>query len=257
MKNFYLIGSNIQNSLSPIIHNYIYNKIGINAKYKLFEIDNINQITKLIENCHSKNIYGINITNPYKKEVYEYVDKFSEISNEIGSINCIDLLNKNTVGHNTDWYGFLEMLRLNNINLINKEVKIIGLGGSYNAIMYAISLIGCSKIELFDRNNINEILDTNFTDKSVIINCTPKHFINESDIFLDHFINRKYLWIDLLYTELSTVNKKIINRNHYKFYINGIDMLIFQALASINIWLRKDIHKNVDLHDLKSTLKRA
>jgi len=32
-------------------------------------------------------------------------------------------------------------------------------------------------------------------------------------------------------------------------------MLIFQAIESINIWLRKDIHKNVDLYDIKQKLK--
>ena len=60
----------------------------------------------------------------------------------------------------------------------------------------------------------------------------------------NYFINRNFLWIDLLYTKLSTENYLLLNENHKQFYLNGIDMLIFQAIESINIWLRKDIHKN-------------
>ena len=71
---------------------------------------------------------------------------------------------------------------------------------------------------------------------------------------MEHFISGKYLWIDLLYTKLSTKKLKLINQKKKKMYVNGLDMLIFQALASIEIWFSKNIISNVDLDDLKKEL---
>ena len=59
------------------------------------------------------------------------------------------------------------------------------------------------------------------------------------------------VWIDLLYTKLSTEKYKKINE---KKYFNGLEMLIHQALESINIWYGKNITKSVDLHDLKERI---
>jgi len=75
-------------------------------------------------------------------------------------------------------------------------------------------------------------------------------------IFFNMFIMKKFTWIDLLYTKLSTNNYNIMQENHSKLYLNGIDMLIYQAMASINIWFRKDIEKNVDFNNLKLSIKR-
>ena len=35
MRKFYLIGDNLENSLSPYIHNYIFKLCNINAEYKI------------------------------------------------------------------------------------------------------------------------------------------------------------------------------------------------------------------------------
>ena len=70
------------------------------------------------------------------------------------------------------------------------------------------------------------------------------------------FTLRKFIWIDLLYTKLSTNNYNTIQENHSKLYLDGIDMLIYQAMSSINIWFRKDIEKNVDFNNLKLSIKR-
>ncbi len=256
MKNFYLIGKNIENSLSPLIHNYVFKKLNLNASYQLMEISELDQIPQLLKNYKDHNIDGLNITNPYKVSVYHYMDKVTEACNQMNAVNCIEFQNRNILGHNTDWFGFFQMLQLNNIDLLDKKIKIIGLGGAHRAVIYALSLMGCVEIELYDRDNVSCIIENNSKSEFVIINCSPNHFINDDSKFIDYFISRKNIWIDLLYTKLSTKNQNLINENHKKLYINGLDMLIYQALASINIWFSKDIFTNVDLYDLKSTLKR-
>ena len=57
-----------------------------------------------------------------------------------------------------------------------------------------------------------------------------------------------------MYTKLSTKKE---NKNEFFLYKNGLDMLIYQALESINIWFRKNVTKDVDFNELKLSLKRV
>ena len=91
--------------------------------------------------------------------------------------------------------------------------------------------------------------------KKDISNLRFYHFIDKmSTSNFDRLLSRKLFWIDLLYTKLSTEREKYFNDGLYK---NGIDMLIYQALASIDIWFRKNISKSVDLDDLKLHLNEV
>ena len=46
MKKIYLLGKNIQKSLSPIIHEYVYEKLNINASYSIADLNDANDIDR-------------------------------------------------------------------------------------------------------------------------------------------------------------------------------------------------------------------
>ena len=66
MKKIYLLGKNIQKSLSPIIHEYVYEKLNINASYSIADLNDANDIDRFFNDIKANNIYGLNITTPYK-----------------------------------------------------------------------------------------------------------------------------------------------------------------------------------------------
>ncbi len=257
MKNFNLIGENTSKSLSPYIHNFVFNEMGINATYKAISMRDASHFKTIIQNIKLGEIGGINITNPYKINVIEYLDKLDQSASVIGAVNCVSLKEGSIYGHNTDWFGFKQMLLGSKINFDDKNIKIIGYGGAALAVKYAFEIMGVKKIEFYNRKNIGfnllELPDT-LDDQSMVINATPYHFIENDLEILEKFKTTKLVWIDLLYTKLSTLKYKELDKNRY-FY--GLDMLIYQALASIDIWFRKDISKSVDLNDLKLYLKEV
>ncbi len=105
-KKFAIIGNPISHSLSPIMHNYWFNKYNINAEYELFNI-NENEIESVINKIKEKKIKGINVTLPYKKLVIPFLDKIIKDANETHSVNTIMLdENDNLIGDNTDVFGF-------------------------------------------------------------------------------------------------------------------------------------------------------
>ena len=259
MKKYKLIGKSIDYSLSPHICNYVFNQLNIDAKY---EIENINEeieLIKYIELLKNRKIDGLNITVPYKEKIFKYLEELNFDAEQILSSNCISLNSKgNVIGYNTDWIGFTRMINRLGINVKNYKVIIIGYGGAGKAIRYSLQKMKINNPSIYSRKKIPNIsfnyidnLLNQTTDNSLIINTTPYHFINDSQNHFDDFVNKKYVWIDLLYTKLSTSHLSIIDENKY---FNGLDMLIYQALASLDIWLRKNISETLNLDTIKNHL---
>ncbi|MBU4361412.1 shikimate dehydrogenase, partial [bacterium] len=63
-----IIGKNIENSLSPLIHNQIILKHSLNFCYLPFQVAETN-LGKAIQGIKALNIRGVNITFPYKEKV--------------------------------------------------------------------------------------------------------------------------------------------------------------------------------------------
>ena len=75
MNKYGLVGKKLGHSLSPEIHNYIFDKLGVEAEYSLYEIEDGKDILKLME---EKGIKGFNITIPYKEIVMSQLDFISK-----------------------------------------------------------------------------------------------------------------------------------------------------------------------------------
>ena len=71
---FAIIGNPISHSLSPIMHNYWFNKYNIDAEYELLNVTE-NQVQDVINKIKDKEIKGINVTLPYKKFVIPYLNR--------------------------------------------------------------------------------------------------------------------------------------------------------------------------------------
>ena len=103
---FAIIGNPISHSLSPILHNYWFNKYNINAEYELLNIKE-SEIPIIINKIKKKEIKGINVTLPYKKSVIPFLSKTINDANETHSVNTIMLdENDSLIGENTDVFGF-------------------------------------------------------------------------------------------------------------------------------------------------------
>ena len=103
---FAIIGSPISHSLSPVMHNYWFDKYNINAEYELLDITE-NEIQNVMNRIKDQDIKGINVTLPYKKSVIPFLNKTINDANETHSVNTIMLdENGNLIGENTDVFGF-------------------------------------------------------------------------------------------------------------------------------------------------------
>jgi shikimate 5-dehydrogenase len=136
MIKYGIIGWPLKKSKSPEIMNnwLIINKIPY--RYILIPVDpsKFNTNIKILK----KNLYGFNVTMPYKQKVIPYMDKLDKEAENTGAVNCC-VWNKETgwTGYNTDWKGIRDDFKRLGIQTKNKKIMVIGTGGTARAIKYA------------------------------------------------------------------------------------------------------------------------
>jgi len=265
MKYFYVIGNPVNHSLSPRIFTYIFNKLNINARYSIYCPSNKIELKCFVKN-RMNDFSGINITSPYKIESYNLIGGKDKFSNKVNAINCIKNINNTLIGYNTDYYGFNKML--DKIDLYNHEILILGNGATARTVIYSlieysnnqINIWGRSKdkVEMFikgiDSKNLRRYLYP--SNKSYIVfNCLPVNIKND---FIENIINELFpsnveLFVDLNYIE-TLFTKKLIEKKYN--VLLGLDMFIFQALKSFDIWFDNKYQNKITYNEIKNVLNK-
>ena len=94
-KNFGIIGKPIKHSLSPVLHNYWFEKYEIEANYSLIDT-NENELSSIVDKVRDKTYSGINITLPYKQKIVPYLDLLVNDAETTSSVNTIFLNDENS-----------------------------------------------------------------------------------------------------------------------------------------------------------------
>ena len=251
-KNFGIIGNPVKHSLSPVLHNYWFDKYSLNADYSIIEASdkNLIEITSKIKNG---SLTGINVTMPFKQKIINHVDKIINDAEQTGSVNTIFLDADNSIiGENTDVYG-LQAAYLKVIdNNISKKSLVIGAGGVSPSAILSLLKSGIKNISITNRTNekciflkkkFNNItilpwdrLETEIKNFDIIINATSLGLKNGDD-FNFNFSKTKneVIYIDTIYNPLETKTYKHLKEEGKKVF-NGLDMFIYQGQKSFYLW---------------------
>ena len=109
-----LLGHPIAHSFSPLMHNNSLELLNENAVYMAYDVAE-GDLEIAIKGLKSLGFVGSNITIPYKEDIIPYLDDNDEVAKTIGAVNTVVLKNDKLVGYNTDVYGFIQSLKLKNM----------------------------------------------------------------------------------------------------------------------------------------------
>ncbi len=227
-----LIGHPLGHSYSPFIHKQIIDK-----EYKLYDLEEDEMIKVLL----NKDFDCLNVTIPYKEKVIPYLDELSVVGKNIGAINCIKNVNGKLIGHNSDFDGFMWLLKNNQINLDNKNIAVLGSGGSSKAIISVVKTFNVKNVYIVSSSNktgsisYKDLYD--IEDINCIINTTPVGMypnMDDSVIDVTKFNNLDVV-IDIIYNPFKT--KLVIDaiNNNIKA-IGGIEMLVAQGVKAVEFF---------------------
>ena len=239
-----LIGERLGHSFSKEIHEQI-------GKYE-YELKELNE-EEFKEFMEKKDFVAINVTIPYKEKVIPYLYAISKSAKYIGAVNTIVNRDGKLYGYNTDYLGLKEMINHFNIDIENKNVMILGTGGtaktSYQVLtdLDAKDVTFVSLVHKDDWITYDEVSE-HAPNYQVLVNTTPKEmFPNnyQSIISLEHFSNLESV-IDVVFNPLRT-NLIIQAKNEKIKCCSGLFMLVAQAFYAIEIFLDKKLDKSLIL----------
>lgn len=272
-----VIGNPIEHSLSPLLHNAAFEKLGLNYIYVAFCVE---KVKNALLGMRALGIRGLSVTIPYKTEVLKYVDEIEETTASIGSANTIVNDNGKLKCYSSDGIGAITALKEADINLKNKRILILGSGGAARAIAFtmvmkekisSLTILGIiekevrklgkditkkTKVKVEAKLLCSINLKENIEKNDILIHCTPVGMlpnINQS-LVPKNYLKKELTVFDIVYNPLKT---KLIKeaKNCGCKVILGMDMFIHQAAFQFEIWTSRkmpiDLMKKIVEKNLK------
>ncbi len=140
VKKYGVIGFPIGHTMSPFIHTELFSLRNFSGEYGKFQIEPENLGEEFEKTL--KKLDGFNVTIPHKVEIIKYLDRLDASAAEYCAVNVVANQNGEYVGYNTDAYGFLQGIKLSDIELCGK-VLIYGFGGAARTIITECLKAGC------------------------------------------------------------------------------------------------------------------
>ena len=230
-----LIGEKLGHSFSPAIHRRL-----ADYDYRLVEL----RPEELGPFLERGDFLGLNVTIPYKKAVIPYCRALTDQARRIGSVNTILRRKDGTLlGHNTDYDGFIWLLRSAGARTEGRKALVLGTGGASLTVRTALEDLGAGEIVHISRTGRDsyENLDRH-ADARIIVNATPVGMYpntEASPVELARFPALEGAF-DLIYNPARTrfllqAEKLGLCRK------NGLGMLVAQARAAAELFLGRAI----------------
>jgi shikimate dehydrogenase len=254
-----IIGNPVRHSLSPIIHNAAFRRMGLNAAYLAFEV---NDLVEALNGIRGLGMIGVSVTIPFKTQIIPFLDQVGDLARKIQAVNTIKNERGKLVGYNTDWRGALEALE-EKVDLNGKKVLLLGAGGAARAIAFGLKKKSC-QVFIYNRS-LNKAKDLakelghvslssiEGVKADVIINATSVGMSphNAESPLPKRFLKKGMVVMDIVYQPLKTQLLQEAEGQGCRT-IDGLEMLIHQGAAQLEIWTGK----KPDIHQIKEDLRR-
>ena len=228
-----LLGRKLSHSYSPAIHQQFGNH-----DYGLFEIEP----DGLEDFIRHGTFEGLNVTMPYKKTVIPYLDDQTDIARRVGAVNTIYRKNGKLIGHNTDFYGFQQMLHKSGLNPAGKKCLVLGSGGASDVAVRVLEESGAMVVVISrsGENNYNNL--SQHYDAAIIVNATPVGMYphcGQSPIDIQQFSALEGV-LDVIYNPART-QLLLDAENQGLITENGLWMLVNQAREAASLMTQVQI----------------
>lgn len=259
-----LIGSGIQGSLTPAMHEREAEAQGIRLLYQKIDLDRlglgVGALEELLTAAERMGFGGLNITFPCKQAVMPLLHELSEDARGLGAVNTVLLRDGRRIGHNTDGSGFAEGFRRGLPGVARARVVQLGAGGAGAAVAHALLAEGVGRLEIRDvdadrAEALAEGLCTRFgagraarcddlpaavAAADGLVNCTPVGMAKLPGLPLDAGLLHPGLWVaEIIYFPLETALLRQARALGCRT-LEGSGMAVFQAVGAFRLFTGRE-----------------
>lgn len=261
------LASPSEHSVSPIMHNTAFQKLGLNFVYLAFNVGH-EKLSDAITGFRALNIRGFSVSMPNKIKIIPYLDELSPEAQLIGAVNTVVNENGKLIGYNTDGIGYMRSLKEEGVEVVDKKMTLLGAGGASQAIAIQAALDGVSEIAIFNRQDefysnaheiakiINEKMentnckakvykleDTNklqeeIAHSEILTNATDigmKPYDGQSLIFDELWLHSDLVVSDIVYMPRKTKLMLQAESAGCRTF-NGLGMVLWQGAKAFELW---------------------
>ena len=259
-----VVANPIKHSISPFIHNSAFEATNTNGVYVAWEVE-ATDLAETVANIRRYQMFGINLSMPYKEQVIPYLDQLSEEARLIGAVNTVVNREGTLIGYNTDGKGFFKSLP--SFKISGKRMVLLGAGGAAKAILTQAILDGVSQISVFVRSASLEKtrpylkklqietgfkvdlfaledaqeLQENIRKADLLVNATSVGMDGTSQPIPTGIVLPKQLLVaDVIYQPFETPFLQWA-RSQGNHAFNGLGMLLYQAAEAFELWTGKEM----------------
>lgn len=270
-----VIGDPISHSLSPLVHGAALDLLGVPYRYEKIQVKK-GGLEKFLDYVKREKIDGFNLTMPHKTDIIQYLDRIDSEAELFGSVNTVKVKDGKLLGYNTDGDGYLRSLKTKERQFSGSKAVILGAGGVVQTLALKAANEGAAEIRILNRTAekaeetakkvrqktgvsvfagrlSNAEISEACTDCDILINATPlgMHGVDADfeDLSFLECLPKSALVSDLIYNPSKTRLLQKAEETGLSA-VNGLRMLIFQALIADKIYLDMDF-------DLEKAYKEA
>ncbi len=259
-----LLGNPLGHSISPPMHNRVFERLGLDYCYMPVEVTEKNLQT-VFSGLSRMNVAGFNVTIPHKINIIEYLDALDPLAATIGAVNTITVRNGKTKGYNTDGEGFIRSFEEKTQSTVHgKRFFLLGCGGAARAIAMTLAFHGAEKISIHNRtaakaealtDEINKKIrpcaaavgqspdspKKTLADCDVLVNTTSLGMHPHEDVFPlpESLISPHLIVADIVYNPLMTRLLKSAQGKGCAI-VPGLGMLIYQGATAFKLFTGVD-----------------
>ncbi len=261
-----VIGDPITHSLSPVMHNAALADLGVDWVYLPFAVAP-EQLETAVRGFAAIGLGGFNVTIPHKQAIMPLLAGVSEVAQAVGAVNTVWRTDAGWWGTNTDVVGFLAPLQALGQAWSQSHATILGCGGAARAVVAGCAQLGCQVIYVVGRDvakvaafhaswSQRDVCDRLFVatweqlpqllpTTQLLVNATPVGMhpqVDQSPLTTAEMalLPPESIAYDLIYTPNPTLFLKLAQKRDLRA-IDGLEMLIQQGAAALQIWLQRQV----------------
>ncbi|MCR5753348.1 MAG: shikimate dehydrogenase [Acetatifactor sp.] len=259
-----LIGNPVEHTLSPVIHNTLAQKLGVNLTYVPFHVET-GKLSHAVSGADALNLLGVNVTVPYKSDVIPFLADIDPLAKQIGAVNTLVRCESGFKGYNTDMPGLYRAMRADGVIIEGENVVILGAGGVARAVAMLLTEKKAAGIWLMNRTKekaekiaaeVNAYAGKEIArgialdafaelpdGKLLAIQATNVGmYPNNGDVLIEdnEFYKKIHTGYDLIFNPADTVFMQKARENGARAY-NGLKMLLYQGIIAFELWTAQTV----------------
>ncbi|MDJ0901199.1 MAG: shikimate dehydrogenase [Xenococcus sp. MO_188.B8] len=275
-----IIGAPVEHSLSPVMHNAAIAELGVDYIYVPFPVQKVD-LSQAIMGLEVIGVQGFNITIPHKQAIMNLLSEVTNTAKMVGAVNTVWHNGAGWKGTNTDVEGFVAPLKAMARDWTSMTAIVLGNGGAARAVVAGLAELGLASIEIVGRDRqkllnfsqtwqnapkIAQLLKVHYTETlpellssaDLLVNTTPVGMspqIDNSPISRELMQRLKpdAIVYDLIYTPSPTKFLSFATNRGLQA-IDGLEMLVQQGAAALEIWLQQPVPIEIMRNSLKQQL---